>query len=170
MDEVSRDWESTQLYIRIANIQPYLIKYGPNTHAEIIKWSAAILKKIYDKCANSFIGTISTHDFIGMCKTKNMVELFMQVRETFRTKISSYYSKKDLDNEETLSFNGNDGKKVSFGLIKFIAVVADKKLRVKRVILSEHARICDAIEATDDEVVVITNDMIQEISVAHHKY
>jgi GGDEF domain-containing protein len=162
MDEVfPRLGEYSIIYLRIANIQPYLLKYGPDKHAEIIQWAAAILKTSSDKCANSFIGTISTHDFIGMCKTKNMVEFFMQARETYRKKVSSYYSEKDLENELTLSFNGNDGKKVSFGLIKFIAVVADRKLRVKKSHLIQNmARICDAIEATDDEVVVMTNDMI----------
>lgn len=162
MDEVfPKLGEYSIVYVRIANIQPYLLKYGPDKHAEIIQWAAALLKTSSDKCANSFVGTLNTHDFIGMCKTKNMVELFKQARGAFRKKTSGYYSKKDIENEVTLSFDGNGGKKINFGLMKFIAVVADKKLRVKRSHLIQNmTRICDAIEHTDDEVVVMTNDMI----------
>jgi GGDEF domain-containing protein len=46
-------------YIRIANIHPYLIKYGPDKHAEIIQWAAAILKTSCDLCQSCFVGTVS---------------------------------------------------------------------------------------------------------------
>ena len=148
-------------YIRIANIQPYLLKYGTDKHAEIIQWAAAILKTTYDRCPQSFIGAFNTHDFIGMCKTKNMARLFEDAQEMFRKKAAAYYSKNDLLKGITLSFDRNDGEKVNRGLMKLIAVVSDKKLRVKKSYLIRNmARICEAIEGTQDEIVFLGNDMI----------
>ena len=163
MDEVfPKLGEYSIAYVRIANIQPYLIKYGPDRHAEIIQWAAAILKTSSDRNPNSFVGTLSTHEFIGMYQTKKMVKLFDEAREAFRKKVSAFYSKEDLKNDLTLSFDRNDGKKINLGLMKFIAVVADKKLRVKKgQLIRNMARICDTIEGTGSEIVVMTDDMIQ---------
>jgi len=163
MDEVfPKLGEYSIIYVRIANIQPYLIKYGSDSHAEIIQWAAAILKTCSDKRANSFVGTLSTHDFIVMCQTKKMAKLLEEVREIFRKKVSTFYSKEDLKNELTLSFDRNDGKKINFGLMKFVAVAADKKFRVnKGQLIRNMARVCDAMEATENEVVVMTDDMLQ---------
>jgi hypothetical protein len=162
MDEVfPAAGEYSVSYIRIANIQPYLLKYGPDKHAEIIQWAAAILKTTFENCPDSFIGAFNTHDFVGMCKTKNMVKLFEKAQDMFRKKTASYYSKNDLSKGITLSFAGNDGEKVNCGLMKLIAVVADKKLRVKKShLIRNMARTCEAIEATKDEIVVMSNDMI----------
>ncbi|MDH4233309.1 MAG: hypothetical protein OEW04_14925, partial [Nitrospirota bacterium] len=111
MDEVfPKLGEYSIVYVRIANIQPYLIKYGSDSHAEIIQWAAAILKTSADKRSNSFVGTLSTHDFIVMCQTKKMAKLLEEVREMFRKKVSTFYSKEDLRKEMTLSFDRNDGK------------------------------------------------------------
>ena len=163
MDEVfPKLGEYSIVYVRIANIQPYLIKYGSDSHAEIIQWAAAILKTSADKRSNSFVGTLSTHDFIVMCQTKKMAKLLEEVREMFRKKVSTFYSKEDLRKEMTLSFDRNDGKKINFGLMKFVAVAADKKFRVnKGQLIRNMAKVCDAMEATENEVVVMTNDMLQ---------
>jgi len=163
MDEVfPKLGEYSIAYVRIANIQPYLIKYGPDRHAEIIQWAAAILKTSFDRNPNGFVGTLSTHEFIGMYQTKKMAKVFDEAREAFRKKVSAFYSKEDLRNDLTLSFGGNDGKKINRGLMKFIAVVADRKLRVKKgQLIRNMARICDAIEGTESEIVVMTDDMIQ---------
>jgi hypothetical protein len=163
MDEIApKLGEYSVAYVRIANIHPYLLKYGPEKHAEIIQWAAAILKTTSEKCSNSFVGTLNTHDFIAMCKTKNMVRLFEETREIFNKKVSNYYSKNDLAKGVALSFERTDGKAVELGLMKFIAVVADKKLRVKKSqLILNMTRICDTIEGTGDEVVVMDNDMIQ---------
>ena len=162
MDEVfPKLGEYSVVYLRIDNIQPYLLKYGPAKHAEIIQWAAAILKTSSDKCPNSFVGTLNTHDFIAICETKKMVELIDGAREIFRKKASTYYSKKDLAKGVTLSFDRNDGKKVNLGLMKFIAVVVNRKLRLKRSsLIPDMARICDALEGTEEDIVVMSNDMI----------
>jgi len=148
-------------YIKITNIQPYLLHYGPDKHAEIIQWAAAIIKTTADKCHDSFAGTFNTHDFIMICKTKNVAKLFEEAREIFRKTVLDYYSRKDLAKGEILFYDRNDGKKVNKGLMKLIAVVADKKLRVKRNdLLMNMARICDALEGSKDDIVVMNNDMI----------
>ena len=153
--------EYSIVYLRIDNIQPYLLKYGPAKHAEIIQWAAGILKTTSEKFSDSFVGTLSTHDFIAICGKDNMVKLLEEAREIFRKKASTYYSQKDLAKGVTLSFDRNDGKKVNLGLMKFIAVVADKKLRVKRSrLILDMARICDALEGTEEDTVFMNNDMI----------
>jgi hypothetical protein len=148
-------------YIRIANIQPYLLKYGPDKHADIIQWAAAILKTTFDICPKSFIGALNTHDFVGICKTRDMVKLFQDAQEMFRKKTAAYYSKDDLEKGITLSFDRNDGGKVNCRLMKLIAVVAERKLRVKKShLIRNMARICEAIEGTEDDIVVMSNDML----------
>jgi hypothetical protein len=63
--------------------------------------------------------------------------------------------------EVTLSFDRNDGKKVNLGLMKFVAVVVNSKLRLKRSsLIPDMARICDAIAGTEKDVAVMSNDMI----------
>jgi GGDEF domain-containing protein len=162
IDEVfSKLGEFSVAYLRIDNIQPYILKYGPAKHAEIIQWAAAILKTSADKFPNSFAGTLNTHDFIIICETKNMVNLIEEARKIFRKKASTYYSQKDLAKGVTLSFDRNDGEKVNLGLMKFIAVVISKKLRVKRSrLILDMARICDALEGTEEDITVMSNDMI----------
>jgi hypothetical protein len=72
MDEVfPKLGEYSIAYVRIANIQPYLIKYGPDRHAEIIQWAAAILKTSSDKRPNSFVGTLSLMILSSVSYKKN---------------------------------------------------------------------------------------------------
>jgi len=153
--------EYSVAYVRIDNIQAYLIKYGPAKHAEVIQWAAAILKTSSDKFPNSFVGRLNTHDFIVICETKDMVSLIEEAGEIFRKKASTYYSQEDLAKGVTLSFDRNDGKKVNLGLMKFVAVVVNRKLRLKRSsLIPDMARICDAITGTEEVIVLMSNDMI----------
>ena len=82
-------------YVRIANVHPYLIKYGPDRHAEIIQWAAAILKTTCEKCSKCFVGTVSTHDFVIMCETKNMTKHFKEAARLFRKKAEAFYNEED---------------------------------------------------------------------------
>ncbi len=148
-------------YVRIANIHPYLIKYGPNKHADIIQWAAAILKTTCMKCKNCFVGTLSTHDFIVMCEAKNMVKNIKDANKLFGKKIEAYYTKEDLKNKTTLNFKRNGGEKVSIGLIKFISVIADKRLRIKRShLIQDMGRACEALEGTDEDILMMSEDMV----------
>lgn len=146
-------------YIRIANIHPYLIKYGPDKHAEIIQWAAAILKTTCEKCSKCFVGTMSTHDFIIMCETGNMVRHIKEAIRTFQKKVASFYAREDLASKTTLSFNRN-GEKVNIGLMTLKAVLADKKLNIKKShLIQDMGKICEAIEGTDTDLVIMNDEM-----------
>jgi GGDEF domain-containing protein len=147
-------------YVRIANIQPYLVKYGPDQHADIIQWAAAILKTTCDKCKDCFVGTLSTHDFIMICETKDLVKHMKEAGKFFAKKIESYYTKEDLKNNTTLSFK-RDGKKVDIGLIRLVSVVADSKLHTQKAnLLQDMGKVCEAMERTTEDIIVMTDDMI----------
>ena len=147
-------------YVRIANIHPYLIKYGPDKHAEIIQWAAAILKTTCEKCKDCFVGTLSTHDFIIMCDRKNMIKHLREAGRIFNKKVESYYTKDDLRNKTVMSFN-RSGERVNIGLMKLVAVVADRKLQIeKKHLIQNMGRVCEVLEATGDDITVMTDDMI----------
>jgi GGDEF domain-containing protein len=148
-------------YVRISNIQSYLIKYGPDRHADIIQWAAAILKTSADSRKNGFVGTLSTHDFMVICDCRDMQKLMEQATALFSKRIVEYYSKVDMKKQETLSFKKSNGKAVRMGLMKLVCVIADKKLPVRKSdLVINMARVCDAIERTDDEMVIMTKDML----------
>jgi GGDEF domain-containing protein len=148
-------------YVRISNIQSYLIKYGPNRHADIIQWAAAILKTSADSRKNGFAGTLSTHDFMVICDCRDMQKLMEQASALFSKRIVDYYSKVDMKKQETLSFKKSNGKAIRIGLMKLVCVVADKKLPVKKSdLIINMARVCDALESTDDEMAIMTKDML----------
>lgn len=148
-------------YVRISNIQSYLIKYGPDRHADIIQWAAAILKTSADSRKNGFAGTLSTHDFMVICDCRDMQKLMEQASALFSKRIAEYYSKGDMKKQETLSFKKSDGKAFRIGLMKLVCVVADNKLPVKKSdLILNMARVCDALEGTDDDMVLMTRDML----------
>jgi len=147
-------------YVRIANIQPYLIKYGPDNHADIIQWAAAILKTTCDKCKNCFVGTLSTHDFIMICETKDLVRHMKEAGRVFKKKVESYYTKEDLKNKTILSFK-RDGERVDIGLIRLVSVIADRKLQTQRTnLLESMGRACEAMERTTEDIIAMSDDMI----------
>ena len=148
-------------YVRIGNIQPYLIKYGPDRHADIIQWTAAILKTSAEGCRNGFAGTLNTHDFMVMCESRNMQELMAEASGMFRKRISAYYSETDLKNKATISFKKNDGGNMRIGLMRLVYVVADSKLPVKKSdLILNMARICDALENSDEDSVIMTRALL----------
>ena len=140
-------------YVRIANIQPYLIKYGPDRHAEIIQWAAAILKTTCEKCSKCFVGTVSTHDFVVTCETKNMVKHIKEASRTFKKKVETFYTKADLSSKTTLSFRRN-GERIHIGLMGLKAVVADKKTGIKKShLLQEMGKACESLESMVEDIV-----------------
>lgn len=148
-------------YVRISNIQSYLVKYGPDRHGDIIQWVAAILKTSADTCNDGFAGTLNTHDFIVICKSADMQKLLQQAATLFSNRLADYYSVGDMKKQETLSFRKSDGKTVSMGLMKLSCVIADKKLPVsKSDLIINMARICDAIECSGDDMIIMTRDML----------
>ena len=148
-------------YVRIANIHSYLIKYGPNHHADIIQWAAAILKTSADRCKNGFVGTLSTHDFIVICESREMQKSMDEATRLFEKQMSTYYSQKDLTERTTLSFTKDGGTDIRIGLMKLVYVIADKKLSVERGdLILNMAGICDAVEGSGEDMMVLNQDMV----------
>ncbi len=149
-------------YVRIANIHPYLLKYGPNRHAEIIQWAAASLKAGAESCRSGFVGTLNTHDFILICKTKSMEKLFGDAKAIFDRKAATFYSKDDAKKKTVLHFNRDNGQAVRIGLMKLIAVVADRKLKVKRQdLIQQMGSLCDALEGSDQDTILLDNRVVR---------
>ena len=151
-------------YVRIANIHPYLIKYGPDKHADIIQWAAAVLKTTCDKCTGCFVGTLSTHDFILMCETKNMIRHIKSVNRLFARKVEAYYTKEDVNKQVTLTFKKNGGT-VNIGLMKLASVIVDKKPLFEKSLLIHHmGRVCQELERTDAAIVILGDKEICRVS------
>jgi GGDEF domain-containing protein len=135
-------------YIRIANIYPYLIKYGYDKHAEIISWAAAILKSTSDKCREAFVGTMSTHDFVVMAKSKDLDAILFEASSLFGEKAKSYYSPADRKNGIILSFKLDD-KRFCVGLMEFLTCSVKENPPVPRLRLIPHlAHSCSQMENT----------------------
>lgn len=148
-------------YVRISNIQSYLIKYGPDRHADVIQWAAAILKTSADKSQDGFVGTLNTHDFIVVCECRDIQKLLDKASSLFEKRIAEYYSKDDIKKQETMSFKKSDGKAISIGLMRLVSVIADKKLPVaKSDLIINMARVCDSLENTDDDMIFMTEDLL----------
>jgi GGDEF domain-containing protein len=112
-------------YIRIANIHPYLIKYGTDRHAEIIQWAAAVLKITADKY-KGFVGTFNIHDFVAICEAKKTKDFLAEASQLFEKKAKTFYSKEDLKKKKVLSFL-LEGKKIDIGFMKLVAATLDEK-------------------------------------------
>lgn len=143
------------VYVRIANIHPYLIKYGPDRHADIIQWAAAILKTSCDRCRGCFVGTVSTHDFVVMCETRNIEKHMKEVQKAFNKQVRSYYTGEDLRMKTTLSFSRN-GEMVRVGLIRMVAVVVAGETQIEQsLLIREMGKACDTLEADDADMLTL---------------
>jgi GGDEF domain-containing protein len=132
-------------YVRIANIHPYLIKYGAGSHAEIIHWAAAILKTTADKY-KGFVGAFGTHDFVVISEAKNLKEILREASELFGKKAKTFYSPEDLKRKTVLSFN-REGERVEIGFMRLINSTVDRKTDISRDSLLPHLeRLCSEQE------------------------
>lgn len=150
----------TVSYVRIANIHPYLIKYGSSTHAEIIEWAAAILKTTADKCKGGFVGTITTHGFIVICDAKNIDPLLKEAADLFKRKTLSFYSKDDRKKKSIFSFI-RDRKEINVGLMKLISVIADRRFNIKSShLLHALGSACSRLEESGGDSIRLTEEML----------
>ncbi|MBI5101629.1 MAG: hypothetical protein HZB33_07345 [Nitrospirae bacterium] len=141
-------------YVRIANIHPYLIKYGPDRHAEIIQWAAAILKTTCETCNCCFVATVSTHDFIVICESHEMRKHIRGVIDLFNKKIGSFYSSDDRTKKSVISFV-RDGEKVDIGLIKMVAVILNSRPAIeKNILIREMGKACERLEGSSDDILI----------------
>lgn len=145
-DEVySKLGKYTISVIRIANIHPYLIKYGSEKHSEIIQWAAAILKTTMDEY-RGFVGALGSYDFVAVCKAKDTEPFLTEVSSAFEKKMKTFYSKKDLEKKTVLSFKKN-GELVNIGLMRLIACTASEKTKVpQEQLIPQLAKNCSEIE------------------------
>ena len=134
-------------YVRIANIYPYLIKYGYSHHADLIEWSAAILKTTAEGLdESSFVGTINAHDYIIIAKQSAINEILEKSQELFAKKAHPCYTAEDRKKGVILSFEAG-GKVMRVGLMKLIFAVKDKNTDVPRIeILPYLAGVCSKME------------------------
>jgi len=131
-------------YIRIANINSYLIKYGTDRHAEIIQWAAAILKITADKF-NGFVGVTGSHDFVATCRKNDMEAFLEESGRLFEKKAKTFYQKNDLDRKTVISFR-HGGQEVNVGFMKLVASTVSEKIDIPRGGLIPHLeQICRSI-------------------------
>jgi GGDEF domain-containing protein len=107
-------------YIRIANVQPYVIKYGSARHMEIIQWAVAILKTTIDKY-KGFMGVFDTHDFVTICKKKDLKGFIEESAQLFNRKIKGFYNDEDVRKKSVISFIKDD-RQISMGLMELLSV------------------------------------------------
>jgi GGDEF domain-containing protein len=132
-------------YIRIANIHPYLIKYGSGRHSEIIQWAAAILKTTADK-HGAFVGAFGTHNFVAICKKKDAAEILSEASKTFQKKAKTFYSKEDIKKKTPLSFT-REGRRINIGFMQFIASTIEGESEIPKENLLQHlGAICTELE------------------------
>ena len=105
-------------YLRIANIHPYLLKYGTERHIPIIEWCAAILKVAADKYG-LFIGAYDTHDFVAIGDRAKVEAFIAEASSEFEKKALTFYSKEDASREHFLSFR-RESEQVNIGRMKLI--------------------------------------------------
>jgi GGDEF domain-containing protein len=117
--------QSAISYIRIDNIQPFLVKYGTSNHVDVIQWCAAILKTSMDE-HKGFVGTMGNHDFIAICDAAEMESFLKEASEAFSRHVRKYYTEEDLSRKTVISFRRN-GTDVELGLMRLQACTAWEK-------------------------------------------
>jgi len=132
-------------YVRIANIHPYLIKYGPDHHSEIIQWAAASLKTTAEKYGG-FVGSIGTHAFVAVCKSRDIDKFLNESSKVFEKKAHTFYNAQDLKRDAVLSFE-RDNRRVDIGLMKLISASIKGKTDIpKDGLISHLSAICARME------------------------
>lgn len=151
-------------YVRIANIHPYLIKYGPDKHADIIQWAAACLKTSCETCEKCLAGTLTTHDFIVICENKDMIPHLRDAAALFEKKARTFYSKEDREKKTVMSFD-RDGRKVNIGLMRLVSVISDKITGTdKSALIHDMGRICEKIERTEEYIHITGSSVVKHSS------
>ncbi len=119
-------------YVRIANIEPYLLKYGYDRHAELIQWAAAILKTVASEKKGTFVGKTATHDFVMIAPKKDIEHLLKKADTLLRRKTSRWYTERDRKRGYILDFENDHGRRTKVGLIRFVASVVDRPLEMEK--------------------------------------
>jgi hypothetical protein len=132
-------------FIRIANIHPYLVKYGPGRHSEIIQWAAAVLKTTMDE-HKGFVGALGSHDFVAVCRAGRTEDFLREASATFEKKINTFYSKEDLERKTIMSFKKGN-RTINIGLMRLLHATANGSTRIPEESLIPHlAKLCSDME------------------------
>lgn len=119
-------------YVRTANVNPFLLKYGTQKHAEIIQWAAAILKTTaMDHGRSNFVGVVNMHDFVVMAPTGQISNILKNASALYWRRTKTLYSREDIGKGRILAFQ-TDRTQVSIGFIQFIHVIADTNTGIPR--------------------------------------
>ncbi len=139
---------TTLAYVRVINVHPFLLKYGADRHAEIVQWSAAILKTVADSHGrNNFVGALRTHDFVLIARTDRIDAILKEAVTLFRRKVRRLYSDEDLGRGFTISFK-RGSEEVQIGLMKMIYVTTRSAFGIPRGrLIPALADLCDELEA-----------------------
>ncbi len=149
-------------FVRIANIHPYILKYGSNHHAEIIQWAAAILKTLSAEVKGGFVGTVGTHDFVLITRASAIEGVLKKANSLFKKKALSYYSDDDRKRGYVLSFRSNDGEAVKVGFMKFVVAVANSPVGIEKMeIIPALSRLCTYAEETGEDRIELTEETLQ---------
>ncbi len=145
-------------YLRIANIHPYLLKYGSDRHADAIQWAAGILKTVSKEVKGSFVGTVGTHDFLLIARAGDIKSIIRKANRLFRNKIKTFYSGDDRKRGYVISFRRDDGERVEIGFMSLVSVVLLTPPSVERMnlipALEGHCRLMEQTGETIKEVTV----------------
>ncbi len=139
-------------FVRIANIHPYLLKYGYENHSELIQWAAAILKTTSKDVKGSFVGIVGTHDFLLTAPSKSIDRIINTAKTLFRKKALSFYNETDRKRGYVFSFKDDSGNSVKVGLMKLISYVIKEPPEVERVNLIPYMeKLCRQLEISEQK-------------------
>lgn len=105
--------------VRIAEIEPYMVKYGTDRHAEIIQWAAAILKTSADHFGG-FVGVFDIHEFVAIIRKDKTQAFIQEAQGMFEKKSRAFYSNEDRRAKTVISFKESD-RQIKMGLMRFEA-------------------------------------------------
>jgi len=119
-------------YLRITNINPFLLKYGMERHAEVVQWAAAILKTVADEHGkDNFVGAIRTHDFVVVGRVGSVEAIVKRASSLFQKRTRGMYDERDIQRGYILSFKKGKAQ-VRIGLMRLTSVITDGHPNLER--------------------------------------
>ncbi len=119
-------------YLRIANIEPYLMKYGYDNHSEIIQWAAAILKSVASETGQTFVGKAGTHEFVVITRPSKTAEFIRKANTLLRRKLRHWLNEEDIKRGYIFTFTDVTGQVRKAGLLKFVCAYVDRPVEVEK--------------------------------------
>ncbi|RME63401.1 MAG: GGDEF domain-containing protein [Nitrospirae bacterium] len=140
-------------YLRIANIEPYLMKYGYDKHAEIIQWAAAILKSVAIETGQTFVGKAGTHEFVVIIRPSKISDFIKKANSLLRRKSRAWYNQEDLKRGFIFTYQDASGEERQAGLLKFVCAYVDSQINLERMELLPYLKnLCRKAETEDRTV------------------